>query len=456
MKAALEQGPAAGRARPPRRNEPPFAQRLENLPWFEAGVPLAPEVAWTRLAESARGAAARPYCVYVHVPYCASICSFCALYTRAVPGHADAVFDAYLQTLHSAAAAHPMAYRGRVPTTVHFGGGTPLHLGLARFEALVGLLRGAFGDAPGCEWAVEVTTSSMIEEAIERLAALRVRRIHLGIQTLDDGLRRRHGRRESGAAALGRIERLLALGFAVSVDLIMGLEGASEAILADDLRRLHAAGVRVYSICELRPRGARARRAAQAAERSECHARQWALIWNHMREAGLQPIHLGQFGRSQADNLYYTHPARGEDCVALGPYAHGSAGLLAYGNLLAPAYEAAVAAARAPLAVATLYDDATAPVLDLERELLAHRVRGPTLDRMLHAYPRFADVLQSWHAFGLLRPVAGDGVWALTMPGSWYVGNLVEQARSLSALCPDVRGTAAGEPARQAAAGVAQ
>lgn len=383
---------------------------------------------------AAARAAPRPYCVYVHVPYCASICSFCALYTRAVPAGADDELDAYVEALRAAAHGHPMAWRGHAPTTVHFGGGTPLHLGLRRFEALVHQLRGAFGDAPGCEWAVEVTTSSMTQEAMECLAALRVQRVHLGIQTLDDTLRRRHGRRESGQAALARIEQLLAQGFMPSVDLIMGLEGADEWVLADDLRRLHGAGIRMFSICELRPRDARGRRAAALSARAQEHARQWALVWRFMTDKGLEPIHLGQFGRSQADNLYYTHPARGEDCVALGPYAHGSSGRMAYANLLAPAYEAAVAHGRPPLALATLYPDDATPVLDLERELLAHRVHRATLERLLSAHPGFAQTLAGWHAAGLLAAVPPGGMdqWSLTASGSWFVGNMVDQARALA------------------------
>ena len=70
----------------------------------------------------------------------------------------------------------------------------------------------------------------------------------------------------------------------------------------------------------------------------------WLEFWDLMHALGLQPIHHGQFGRSQADNLYYTHPARGEDCVAIGPYANGSAASVWYANLLLPDYIAAVQA----------------------------------------------------------------------------------------------------------------
>ena len=421
--------------RPPKPlDHPPFAQRLESRPWFEAGRPLDGEAAreyLVALRERSKDQP-RPYCVYVHVPFCASICRYCALYTRAVRGNADAVFDEYIERVCQAIADHPNARSDHGPTTVHFGGGTPLHLGLARFAALTHALRHAFGNPDSCEWALETTTSSLNPDVVATLADLGFQRIHLGIQTLDNRLRQHYGRRESGEAAIEKIQYLQQQGFRCSVDLIIGFEDSTDAILRDDLQRLYDAGIRMFSLCELRQRKETELTTRQHQEQSQRNYRFWTVIWQFMERAGLLPIHLGQFARSPKHNLYYTHPARGEDCIAIGPYAHGSAGRLYYSNKLLPDYYAAIQAGASPIDRAVLYDDRLETIRDLEWELLAHRVRQLTLDNVAFHYPAFAEILAFWQGRELLVKTEDESSWAVSREGSWFIGNMVFQARQMT------------------------
>lgn len=415
------------------KESPPFVQRLESHPWFDVGRPLDGDAALTRLRAQRHDSASRvtPYCIYVHVPFCASICSYCALYTRAVRGNADAVFDEYLERLSQAIAQHPYAHSGSGPTTVHFGGGTPLHIGLARFASLTHALRAAFGDPPTCEWAVETTTSALAGDVVEMLADLGFRRIHLGIQTLDDCLRKHYGRRESGKAAIEKIRFLVERGFRCSVDLIIGFDDSSEAILLDDLKRLYEGGIRMFSICELRQRAGPVLTASEHEAQIWRNFRLWKIVWNFMARCGLKPIHLGQFASTQADNLYYTHPARGEDCVALGPYAHGSAGRLYYSNKLSPAYYQAIRTGASAIDRAVWYGDELEPLRALERELLAHQVNQRTIDTALKRYSLLGDILAFWQDRRLLHREAHSATWGITLEGSWFVGNMIEQIRGL-------------------------
>lgn len=413
-----------------------YARRLETGPWFTVGEHLNGPAAHQRVVDvrHASEGAQRPYCVYVHVPFCASICSFCALYTQGVNANAHERFDEYLNAVLRSLESSPWYGSAEPPTTVHFGGGTPLHLGLTRFERLVRALRDAFGTSVTTEWAVETTTSSLDAGTVDLLGALAFRRVHLGIQTLDDAIRRRVGRRESGDAAIERIMDLEARGFLTSVDLILGLDGMDEVIVEQDLQRLYQAGVRMFSICELRERSQAALLATRDDPiRAERHYALWQTIWSFMERVGLIPIHVGQFARSQADNLYFTHPARGEDCVAIGPYAHGSAGHVSYGNLLLPDYYLAIRQGLTPIAMGVDYRDGERVVCALERELLTHRVSGTVLRDVLNKYADgFQRLLDRWFAGDLLRAVDGDGEFALTAGGSWFVGNMIADARGLA------------------------
>lgn len=412
----------------------PYTTRLESGPWFTVGQPLDGRTIHDQLHAMRPDApeSVRPYCIYVHVPFCASICSFCALYTQAVPRDADPVLDEYLDLVRVSIDRHPWTQADRPPTTVHFGGGTPLLLGDHRFATLVRALKTAFGTSPTCEWAVETTTSSINAATLDMLAELGFQRIHLGIQTLDDETRKRIGRQEPGARAIERIQTLHAHGFFTSIDLIIGFDEVDGAVVDRDLRRLYDAGVRMFSVCELRERGATRLGIRDDDTKARHNHALWARIWDFMADVGLKPIHLGQFARSQADNLYFTFPARGEDCVAIGPYAHGCAGDLYYGNRLLPDYYDAIRAGRSPIGPGVVYGAEARVIRHLERELLAHHVACSTLALVEDAYPdAFPPLLDRWLRQRLLVDCRGRDYVTLSRDGSWFVGNMIADARAM-------------------------
>lgn len=407
-----------------------YRSRTEIGPWFAASKKLEPFEVQLRLQKRNHSTRARhPYCIYVHVPFCPSRCSYCALYTQ-VPGtHLNETLDEYLSLTRKAIEMHPCAFPPRAPTTVHFGGGTPLFLGMERFTQLAKTIGDTFGASPACEWALETNTSSLTPEIASGLKELGFERIHLGIQTLDNKLRRKIRRRESGEAALEKIDLLNQLRFRISADLILGFEDQSDAVLESDLEQLYAAGVRMFSICELRNL-AHGNRTARVAEKNH---RLWQTLWDFMMARHLIPIHLGQFGRSYRDNLYYTHPARGEDCISLGPYAHGSNDAMLYGNQLLPIYYESIRENRAPIQFGMRFNRNTRGIRKLERELLGHKIQRATLDRVLsRSHVRLGVLWDSWLAAGLLERHTKHGCYRPTMDGSWYVGNMVADLRSLA------------------------
>ena len=408
-----------------------YAQRVETGPWFGVGKTLSGEQAYIKLQNIGSANDNRKQCLYVHIPFCETICSFCALYTKAVKSTQKHIFDEYLSYVLRSLDNHPCVRPSQPPTTVHIGGGSPLHIGLERFTLLTNGLRKAFGDSEKTEWALETTTSSINEETLRILQQLNYQRIHLGIQTLDDSIRVGLGRRETGKQCVAKIEQLHKYEFLTSVDLIIGFDGMTEDVLMRDLSTLYDAGIRMFSICELRFRSLRDRNRLHTPQRLTHNRRLWQCIWNFMEEHGLVPIHLGQFGRDDNDNLYFTHPARGEDCVAIGPYAHGSSGLLYYSNKLLPEYYTAVEEQVSPIAHAVLYDDSIQAIRQLESQLLSHTVTEDVLAQVERFYgTAFLDIFQNWLHHSLLNK-AEENAFRLSVDGSWFVGNMIEHLRHL-------------------------
>ena len=76
----------------------PYSRRREIGPWFAAGRPLDGEEIYRCLSEYREDQRwLEPYTVYVHVPFCTTICRYCALYTTRLPRQAGPVLDGYLE-----------------------------------------------------------------------------------------------------------------------------------------------------------------------------------------------------------------------------------------------------------------------------------------------------------------------------------------------------------------------
>jgi oxygen-independent coproporphyrinogen-3 oxidase len=167
--------------------------------------------------------------LYLHVPFCASTCDFCAFYQEQ-PKRGD--IDRYLRTIEKELALHPP---GQV-STYFWGGGTP---GLLPAEDLLRLgntLRQHAGQPH--EWTVELAPSSVRADKLAALKQLGVTRVSLGIQSFDDITLDALGRRHSPAQIHQAWELIQAAGFAsTNLDLIFAIPGQDEQRWLTDLAR---------------------------------------------------------------------------------------------------------------------------------------------------------------------------------------------------------------------------
>ncbi|MEA3327564.1 MAG: radical SAM protein, partial [Chloroflexota bacterium] len=194
--------------------------------WRKKGFSDDGEAAWVHLQHiNEQISKDRRVSIYVHVPFCPSRCSFCDCLTMQVRNHIDRVLDKYLKALlHEIKAWKTCGTLSKRPvTTVHFGGGTPLFLGFERFQNLVEALRSSFNVNSETEWAIETTSASLNPPMLEKLTKLGFRRLHLGIQSMEDHVRPLLKRRESSSQVLEKIRRAHGSGWITSVDLLVGL-----------------------------------------------------------------------------------------------------------------------------------------------------------------------------------------------------------------------------------------
>lgn len=170
-----------------------------------------------------------PLGLYVHVPFCASTCDFCAFY-QTTPTRAGVV--SYLETV--GAELRLAALRKRV-STVFWGGGTPGLLAPEDLRTLGETVLAACGGQPA-EWTVELAPASVTDARLAILKELGVTRVSLGVQSFSpellDGLGRQHTREQ----VLRAYERVRAADFSsVNLDLMFALPGQDAAAWALDL-----------------------------------------------------------------------------------------------------------------------------------------------------------------------------------------------------------------------------
>jgi oxygen-independent coproporphyrinogen III oxidase len=217
----------------------PIGYALANLPRYTS-YPTAPHFGPLGEAEY-RGwlAAIRPedpLSLYLHIPYCASLCWYCGCHTTVTrnEGRIARYGAALLREAALLAAALP-AHAG--VAAIHLGGGTPSTLGAAGLRALLAGLRATFGIRPGAELAIELDPRVLDEDIVAAMAEGGITRASFGVQDIDPVVQRRIGRTQPEAVVARGVGWLRAAGInAINLDLMYGLPGQTGAQVAATAR----------------------------------------------------------------------------------------------------------------------------------------------------------------------------------------------------------------------------
>jgi len=188
---------------------------------------------------ASRGTGAQgPLSLYVHIPFCNTICYYCACNKIVTRDHSRAV--EYLDLLEKEAGL--VAARLQGPRTVdqlHFGGGTPTYLESAELERVMGFLTRHFPISRTAEVSIEVDPRSTPEEKIATLAGLGFNRMSIGVQDFDPDVQLAVNREQSYELTLACAQSARRHGFqSVNLDLIYGLPRQSPAGFRATLERV--------------------------------------------------------------------------------------------------------------------------------------------------------------------------------------------------------------------------
>jgi oxygen-independent coproporphyrinogen III oxidase len=261
--------------------------------------------------------------IYVHVPWCASLCPYCDFDKQATDFRlVDAYIDALVQ--------HVEATPTREAHSLFFGGGTPSLLTPARLGRIIDAVHSHFVPADPWEVTVEANPSDVVAHKVEAYLRAGVTRISLGVQSLDDAELRFLGRRHSADKAIRAVAAIREAGCRdLSLDLMYGLPSSTVASVERSLGGIIALEPDHVSCYALTlepetPMGAQAERGELALLGDDSVADQYAAIHAGLAAAGYEQYELSNWARPGHASIHNLTYWRNGEYVGLGAGASGS------------------------------------------------------------------------------------------------------------------------------------
>lgn len=172
-----------------------------------------------------------PLSLYVHIPFCDTLCWFCGCHTTVVNRYSPV--QSYLNNLFTEIATIAPLLAGHPVTHLHWGGGSPTMLTPDDVRALKGTLTRHFDFAPDAEFAVEIDPRGLKDELIATLGECGLTRASIGVQDFDDTVQKAINRIQPFDETERVVNALRQAGVkSLNIDLIYGLPHQSRANVA--------------------------------------------------------------------------------------------------------------------------------------------------------------------------------------------------------------------------------
>jgi putative oxygen-independent coproporphyrinogen III oxidase len=358
--------------------------------------------------------------LYVHIPFCARICPYCAFYKeRADSSQTQRFCEALLREIEDASSRFPLKLE-----TIFFGGGTPTALTTAQLEFLLGGMRDRLELSRLAEWTLEANPGSVSPRKAALLREKGVSRISLGVQSWDDELLKLLGREHNAAQAEASFQILRAAGFTnVSIDLMFGLPGQTPAQWEADLEKtiaLRPNHISTYCLTyeedtEFFLRHTR----GEFREDPESDAQFLETTMRTLEAAGYEHYEISNYARPSFASAHNRGYWAGDDYLGIGPSAFSTVGMRRLQNVCDyRAYSDRVLRGESAMATTEIL---TPEMKRTERIALALRTRDGIASQELASWPAES---REFIDLGLLREA--NGHFILTPRGKLLADSVAE------------------------------
>ncbi|MFI3257919.1 MAG: coproporphyrinogen-III oxidase family protein [Spirochaetales bacterium] len=275
--------------------------------------------------------------LYVHVPYCTKLCSFCQF----PQGQQSTKKDYHNIVIDHIKAQRDFKYMEKPFQSVYFGGGTPTSLEPYQMEEILKCIHDSYRLTEDCEISVETSVSELSPQMIDTLLKNKVNRLSIGVQTFDDSLRKLLGRRGTGQAAKDKLKELKTAGFKnLNIDLIYNNPGETLETLQKDIDSIIAAEIAGFSFYSLMLIDNSPLSKKITADEVACmknidnEYKQFMLILDSLKPHGYEMFEFTKLIRNKMDLYkYITVRQNAGDCIGVGYAAGGNINGYTYYNM---------------------------------------------------------------------------------------------------------------------------
>lgn len=271
-----------------------------------------------------------PLGIYVHVPFCPTVCDFCSFYQeqpdkKRIESFLDTLKEEFFRT-----------YLGEPVETVFWGGGTPGLLLPRDMEYLGAFLLDKMPSAP-LEWSVEMAPSTVTLERLKTLKDLGVTRISLGVQSFNEDLLKALGRHQALSRTFQAWECIRKVGFqSTNLDLIFAVPGQTFAQWEADVNQAVALGpdhISTYCLTfeEDTPLYLKLMK-GQVARNADQEARFYLKTWDLLESKGYFQYEVSNFARPGHACLHNVNTWKMFNWMGIGPSAASQYGGRRYRN----------------------------------------------------------------------------------------------------------------------------
>ena len=273
--------------------------------------------------------------VYVHIPFCASRCSYCDFFSTL---RLDEVGHDYVEALIAEARLRKAELNGKPVKTLYMGGGTPSQLPLPLLARLIDGLKATLDLNAVEEFTLEANPDDVTPEWCAAVRALGVNRVSMGVQSFQDAVLRLVGRRHTARQAIDAVASLRHAGIDnISIDLIYGLPGQTLETWAESVRQavdLRPQHISAYGLTyEPGTRLWQQRECGEVVEASEDqYVDMYRILVGLLRVAGYEHYEISNFAlpgyRSRHNSSYWNETPY----LGLGAAAHSYDGTMRRSN----------------------------------------------------------------------------------------------------------------------------
>jgi oxygen-independent coproporphyrinogen-3 oxidase len=279
--------------------------------------------------------------IYVHIPFCARICPYCAFYKDLLDRSQTSRFcEALLRELELNESRRRTGNRRSLlrPSTIYFGGGTPTALNIAQLEFLLRGFHERLELSQLVEWTMEANPGSVSARKAALLKKFGVNRISLGVQSWDDELLKLLGREHNAQQAQESFRILRDAGFTnVNVDLMFGLPGQTVDQWRATLEKtiaLEPEHVSTYCLTyeedtEFFLRHAR----GEFRQDSDIDAEFFEMKIGILEDAGYRHYEISNYARPGFESVHNRAYWLGKDYLGIGPSAVSTIGMQRWQNV---------------------------------------------------------------------------------------------------------------------------